>query len=286
MTNRSCLHRSPELAVAIVLIVIYGWLVSPGNGMAATCPVGTAIDYLAPLRQLPQDHPLPTDGHLPFAPRHLIVTAPRSLLLAGEAVEITLGADAPHASYRLGWTVTLKVRRVDPAGRPGRLVGQRRRRFPGYRSYATNPVDLRVRDLDRIGIYRSDIMIATGYRRPTTFRQYFRVVKRKVDVNLHVDKAAYLPGETVAARLEDRGTTSITTVPNFELQGWNGTQWAPVDGKPTWFSGPATSLPAGAVGNCEHFPLPANLEPGPYRLAKPVSIGRRGRAVYAYFQVE
>lgn len=272
---------SRRLAIA-TLFVAFGWLCGPVQSVAAICPVGKPIDYLAPVRGLPQSHPLPADGHLSFAPRHLTVAGPKPLLLTGDAVEVTLASDAAKASYRPGWTVTLTVRRVNSNGRSRQLIGEETRRLGGRRSYAWDPVHLRVLDLNRPGLYRADVQIDTGSRPPARFHQYLRVVRPTVDVELHLDRDAYLKGETVAARVENHGTTGVESGSGLELDGWNGTRWTPVGGKPTWFMGPASDLLAGTVGKCEQLPLPADLKPGNYRVSKPVGVGGRRLIVHAF----
>jgi len=277
-------HCSRVICMALVGFAVWGGLIAPATSSAEPCPAGTTIDYLAPTRHLPKTHQLPADGHLPFAPSHVFVTAPQSLLLKGQAAEVLIGADAAEVSYRLRWVVNLKVAEVDSAGRIRQIVGQQQRRLRQRRSYATEPVQLKVAGLGRVGIYRADITIDKGHHgRLRRYRQYIRVVRPKFQVKLNLSDTSYSAGQTLGARLENHGTIGVTSGTGLQLEAWASTRWKRVDGTPSWFSGPARDLVAGAVGNCEQFTLPTTLSPGQYRVSKRLSVGGRAAVIRAYF---
>jgi hypothetical protein len=287
--NMKCSGQSRwSVSVVFVAMILLACQLTfgPGAATAATCAAGKTVDYLEPVRGLPRQHSVPADGHLAFAPKHLLFTGPAPLLVSGNPFEVVVGSDAPKASYRLGWTITLTVTRVDAAGRPVSLIAKKTRRLFARYAFSRRPVRLAASGLVGRGLYRSDIAISRRGGRSVRFRQYSRVVVPRVDVRLHLGQSDYHAGETVGARLENRGTVGITYGPGLQLESWNGAQWAPVPGTPAWFPPSAIELSAGAVGECEPLSLPVELSPGPYRLSKSLAFAGRPLDVRGYFHLD
>ncbi|HEU5105944.1 MAG TPA: immunoglobulin-like domain-containing protein [Solirubrobacterales bacterium] len=250
---------------------------------AAACPERYERDYLSPFRNLPRVRPIPQNGHLPFSPQHLVVRTKSSLLAGGGSAGIEIGSDSRRGVYRLEWTVNVTVRRIDSAGSPLGVVGSRTVRLWQQRSFWTEPLSLFIRVPNRPGLYQSEASISKDQRQLGKFTQYLRVVPRNVEVRLTLGQASYAKGETLHARIENRGTVQLSYGPGLALEEWNGGNWDEVGG-PKFFGGPVIGIPPGTSGKCEHLPLPTDLQSGRYRVS--MSLDGRNAPVRAYFNVD
>jgi Bacterial Ig-like domain len=283
-SGRYCATRQATRIACVLLAISVGLLCFPSDGAAASCPVGREIDYLAPLRTLPAIRRVPADRRLPFGPRHLLLTPPGELIAGGGEAGFEIGSDEPHRSNRLDWTVTVTLVKVSSSGKPEVILAERRMRLRGRRSYWLKPISLGVVVPGRPGFYRSDLTIARPHHPPATFSQYSRVVPFRFDVSLHLRYDTFSPGDTLAWRLENHGTAAVTYGIDRYLEGWQGIRWVPIEEEEQWFPPIGLSLAPGAIGKCEEFRLPADLQPGRYRVEKTVSSGKR-RFARAYFNL-
>jgi len=275
-------RRKSKLAIGIIVLASIS-LCLPRAGVAASCPAGTKIDYLAPLRGLPPIRRLPADGRLPFAPHHLSVRPPADLIAGGGRAGIVFESADPPRPYRLDWTVTFTVKRVDASGTPHGTLGKRTLRFRSRRLWS-EAIHFSIAVPNRPGFYRSDLTIDRPHHPPTTFSQYTRVVPYRVDVVLRLNRTSYLPGETVAARLENHGTVWITYGLGLSLEGWDGMRWVPI-GEGSFFPPIGISIGPGSLSDCQGLLLPADLQSGNYRLTKTLAMFRKDLPVRAYFEV-
>jgi|GEM_PF-5445224 len=284
--GRNFQQRRILSGLSVCAAIAFGIFGVPAAGLAATtCQPVTETDYLKPLEGLPQVRRLPKNGHIHFAPQHLFVQPLSPLLAGGGGAGVEIGSDSPKGTFKLGWTVELTVRRVSSAGSPRAAIGRKRLVLKNRRSYWNNPAHLQIYVPPRPGFLVSELKIAEGLRSPATFSQYIRVVPQRVDIRLHLDRSNYARGETVSLQLENRGTVGAVYGYERWLERWDGMSWQLVDDQPEFFSGRAFSLSPGRAGRCEHLVLPTNLQPGQYRLAKDVGVGRKGRTLRGYFAV-
>lgn len=263
----------------ILLVVCLCFL--PEVGRAALCPVGRPIDYLAPLRHLPQIREIPPNHRLPFAPHNLTVLPFKELLAGGGKGGFEIFSTSRRKVNSLDWTVTLTARRVNAKGELGGSLGTRRVRLRGSHSYSREPLYLEMNIPRKPGFYRTDLTIQRPHHPPATFSQYIRVVTPKRNAVLHLARSSYLPGETVTMRLENHGTVYLDLSEDRFLEQWDGAQWVRVEEEESWSFGIGRVLPPGAVWKCERLLLPATLPPGSYRVEKSISALRFARGYFA-----
>lgn len=253
----------------------------PQPPVAASCPPGKSIDYLAPLRKLPTVRSLPQSGRLPFGPRDLTVNRPAELIAGGGRLMFSFRNDEANSSNRLNWTLVLSVKLINSRGAVVGDMGEQRLKLRGRRSYWTHPVTLGVSVPSKPSFYRSDLTIIRPHQRPESFGQYTRTLPVRYNVALRLDRHNYVPGATVRAWLENHGTVPMTYGPGIYLEAWNGVRWKPIEEEGNAFPPTAVTVGPGAVSNCQRFPLPPDLEAGHYRLEKTVN----RHLVRAYFTV-
>jgi hypothetical protein len=118
------------------------------------------------------------------------------------------------------------------------------------------------------------------------YAAYFRVVPRRVDVRLGLVDDSVSPGGVLRFRPENRGTLGFEYGYEFTVEHREGGRWLPDPSSPEGFPQPSITLPPGRAGICQGFHLPAGMEPGAYRISKPVRlIGGAGWNLRATFSV-
>lgn len=244
--------RYPRICIFAVGLLC--WM--PRAGVAGSCPAGSPIDYLAPLRDLPKLREIPADHRLPFAPRNLSVFPFGELLAGGGVTGFEFRSTSQHRMNRLRWTITLTVRQLSSQGAPKGITGKQTVRLRGRHSYRREPVYLGIDVPGRPGFYKRELTIKRRHHPPVTFSQYLRVLPRRFDVSLHLAQSSYLPGEMLAMRLENHGTLDVTYGLVKYLEKWNGADWVSGEEEDHFYPLIAYTLPPGTVGKCELFTFP------------------------------
>lgn len=250
---------------------------------AQFCKPRRAVDYLAPIRQLPPIKRFPNSGQLPFAPNHVEEgnIGPSRVVPGGGAVGVVVsGTDRQH----LGWKIEGHLTRIL---KNGHTVGSSRRHlwFISGLPKGGGAWSLAFQVGARPALYRYD---ATFRNRSGDllgrFAEYFRVVKRTVKVKLRLQSDVYAPGEMLTARLVNDGTMPIFYGFEALIEKWTGGEWSLDPTTPSWpLEG--LGLGGGVIGMCERFPLVTT--PGDFRLTKRYSVSIPGKQVpvRAYFTV-
>jgi hypothetical protein len=151
-----------------------------------------------------------------------------------------------------------------------------------------NPLDLSFKVGKSPAVYRVDSYFRSwAGRKLAHYAQYFRVIKRTVDVQLGIYKNSLHPGDTVVVRLENLGTAPIFFGVDFVLEIWDETAWVRSPLSPAGFILPGFGIGGGGAAECNRFQLPVDAPPGHYRMSKPysVSMSRHERFVRAEFDV-
>lgn len=211
----------------------------------------------------------PPKGELPFGPRNLSMYSLNfgaNVVLEGGQLGYRFGAkDAGRRVLRLGWVVRAALRRVDSLGRVLGTVDSTHRRLR------------EVEDLELLefafpakrGLYRFDISFANlRGRELNAYREHFRVVKRRLDLKVAVNRTTFVPGETAYARVLNRGTVTVQLRPGLSLEQAVGDGWVDVPFPPV----PERQLEEfrwtlwGNYGSpCVAFPIPPDTAPGAFR---------------------
>jgi len=119
------------------------------------------------------------------------------------------------------------------------------------------------------------------------YREYFRVVARRVDLRLVLSSASMRPGEELVWRLENFGSTSVVYGLDYRIDRHDGNGWVEDPISPTGFPWVGFMMGAGAASRCQSLRLPDTMQPGRYRLVKTAGIGlRAGREFAVEFHVE
>jgi len=239
------------------------------------CGPDEAEEREARLAAMPGARPAP-EGPLPFGPRNFnIHKADRTaVVLEGSRIGYRFGAKNGYSrELVLNWRLGATLRRVDSAGRVKRALG---RRHVGVGKVD----DLEQMDLlfpaEHPGLYRIDTRIrdlSSGKR--VSYREYFEVLKRSVDVSIAVSVPSARPGEAVYGRVVNRGGTNLTGVPAFlDVEREQGSTWVPVEQPPT----PASVLDfhwwmhSGEATYCSRFDVPSDATPGRYRFTASIYV--------------
>jgi hypothetical protein len=254
------------------------------------CEQHYARDYAAPLRAMPGAHP-PPQGELPFGPRnfgiHRIERTPVALMGSHFGYRFS----AKNAGYRvidLGWRVSATLRSVDRGGRAERILGSRR--WSARRVKDLNPLQIAF-PATRPGFFRIDLSFTTlSGRRLASFRDYFRVLKRSIDVDITAEPKVVHPGEPVFGLVENRGAAKATVdgfleVERLEAGGWVGVPQPP---NPLLVTGAQWWLESGEASRCYRFDVPADAPAGTYRFSASTRIAKplQKRTIYGLFNVE
>jgi hypothetical protein len=236
---------------------------------------------------LPAFHEGRTSERLEFGPRTLRLYAPPQVVLSGDrSLSYSLVAeDRSKRIYRLHWTVVMTAEPVLDTGGDAQDVVSRRYPIPptmlGWKS-----VDFSLR-LPTTGAFRLKLRFFTSNGgRLGSVAQYVRAVPR-------IDKAALMlggsvahPGQRVVWRMFNGGSSLLTYGHGYVLQKRSTTTW--IDVMPPGYSDlMPIELTAGESSKCDALRLPADADPGEYRLKRQVrfSPGQRHRWIETRFSV-
>lgn len=231
------------------------------------CQLRYAPDYAAQLAAMPHADP-PPEGELPFGPRnfsmHWIDLAP--YVLEGSHFGYRFaGKNSGFRVLQLGWRATATLRAVDADGRVRKVIGTRR--WEAGRVKDLDPLEIAF-PADRPGFFRVDLHFETIHgRKLGAYREYFRVLRRSVNVAVAVNDATVHPGESVYGLLENRGAGRIVAPGFLGVERNEAGSWVEVPQPPspesvagtTWWVG------TGEVARCQRLDLPLDATPGSYR---------------------
>jgi hypothetical protein len=234
------------------------------EGEPTFCERQTLHDYLTPLERMPKLRELPYRRHAEPFFRGVRIGA------AGPALAIGGG----RAGYQFqwdknpNWDITVNLAMVNAKGAVVRQVDHRH-----LRTAALTPAEVvepHFQLTSSIALYRTTLIIRSAAGRTLArFGNYYRVVGPTVDASFVTEAPSYRPGETVFARLENRGAAYGLFGEGFKVEALQGETWGSVPEAP----GPYTTglqfvAPGATGGHCLPFPIPATLPPGRYRLAQ------------------
>ena len=238
---------------------------------AGLCETGLARDYAAPLRALP---PIPAPpATIPFAPEGVALRSRTGPLLSGGGRVGYRLAYAPGArtagglSPALDWVVVARLGRVAAGGGEVRRLGKRVEVVNRIRASRAGAVDLSF-EAPGPGTYRVDLALIDldDGERLARYGQYVRVLRPLRDVRLALSAPALRAGETLAARLENYGTQTLTYGLERSIEVFDGTAWAPAPGfEQGAIPAIAVITGPGEWSSCWSVPIPPGQPPGYYR---------------------
>jgi hypothetical protein len=267
--------------IALMVCATCAVLLPVSAARGSGCPPGHAHDYMKAVHAFPAIHRVPTDGRLPFAPLALRLSAFGDLTPGGGRSGFSLASSGSDRKYRLGWTLELVVRRVSSSGQARSVVQKRSLRLSRKQSFPNYRLNLFADLPPNPAFYRLDLSIKeTGGGQLARFSEYARVVPIRVNARLGVRPRTLSPGDAIATRVENLGTTWLAYGLGVSLEQHREGRWFWVP-QEQWFPENAIEIPAGALGDCERTYLPDDLSPGSYRLTKQVSAQHKSRRAYS-----
>lgn len=279
---------------ALVLAILAVGSRSTAKGAEFSCQDRVLTDYAQPLRKMPADR-LPGE-RLPFAPRDVELRPAQSVMVEGApiafALELARPASADGRTARpvnLNWEFTLRLETVNQLGRPTSVSGQRSWRVRKLR----HPARLLALRADP-GLYRVSVSIRKiGGRNHAlaNFWQFVRVLplRKKLSVGIRGGKT-FQPGETIAARVENRGTREalLPAGSGLTVEHLEGRLWVEAESEepPSMMFEDPEFLPGGRASRCSFFTIPADSAEGAFRFSAVVQTGSgTPRTVYEQFAV-
>jgi len=267
------------LAVTMVMTALPA--VANAAGGAPACKSRQAVDYAAPLAQMPGAHPLP-EGELPFGPRNFGVETLgwSHVALVGSSLGYAfVGKNDPYRVLHLGWRTTATAWAVDRDGRVRHKLGEREWKVGAIKELSKLQLGF---PAERPGFVRVDVRFTTlGGRELGSYRDYFRVLARSDDVDIAIDHPIVHAGEAIVAQVQNRGAGHISSgAPLLEVERFAGGAWeaVPQPPSPESVAGFGLFLGPGEAGRCRRYLIPAAAPAGRYRLATTIRLANAGRS--------
>ena len=286
-------RKLQRLATAFTVLACGGWTLGPlpaAEGAEFICGDRVLTDYAQPLDGLPANR-LPGES-LSFAPRGVELRAGRSVVVDGEPIAYTLALNRPEFGNgprpaELDWALALRLDAIDRRGRPTAEAERRRWRI-GNLSSSELQYELQADP----GLYRISVRIRKlGGPVLARYRQFVRILPLRWDLSVSIrGGGSFRPGDTVAARIENRGTHAVVlpTGSGLKLERLEGGTWTaivPEQSPSAMFEDPRF-LAGGRASGCSFLVIPPDSTPGQFRFSVDWQIGAgKPRAVFRSFFV-
>jgi hypothetical protein len=234
------------------------------EGEPAFCGRQTLHDYLTPLQRMPKLRELPY--------RRKSEPLFRGVQIGASGPSLAVGAGSAGYQFQWDknpkWDIFVRLDQVNAKGAAVLLIDDRRVRTDAQR--LAEVIEPHFGLPERPGFYRTVLTIrSSSGHKLAKFGNYYRVVKPKVDASFVTDAATYRPGETVFARLDNRGADFALFGEGFKVEGLQGETWGPVAEAPGPYTTGLQFVAPGVTGaHCLPFPIPTTMPPGRYRLAQ------------------
>jgi Bacterial Ig-like domain len=264
------------------------------------CTPGVFTKYEVPLAQLPAVQEPPESEHLPFGPPRVFFYTladlghrdSENVIVEGSPIgyELVLRG-ASYGDLRLRWQVESRLVPIDGAGR--KIGVPKRRRQPvGLLKVPSEGAPARPRTLGfhtaPPGLYRYDLTLRSADGRLLgRYHDYYRVIPRISDVRLATFGDTFRAGDTVAVRVENRGTTGVgygagEEFDRLEPGGWVRVPFEELFGRPNIVPAIGLATGPGTWSDCRwnNFQVPSGMTPGRYRVVKWESPNGEGSAEF------
>jgi hypothetical protein len=278
LTMRALALGSTTLACSLILISgPVPVSAKERNEINSFCTDKTVRDYRSPFRRMRTLREVPELGHLPFAPRGVLIRVLDDGLRVGPgAIGFALIDNAIDQDRLLNWRITARLVRVDGRGRSGGLLKTR--------VWSLGTVDLhgekgrlRLPVSGHPAFYRMDVIFRNSTGKILgSYAAYFRVVKPNVDIKLALNDQVLEQGQVPNARVENLGTESVAPDSRISLEQFDGQGWHPITSylTPGLRPGLRTVLPAGQAARCVEIRVPNEQGAGLYRITSKVALWR------------
>jgi hypothetical protein len=175
----------------------------------------------------------------------------------------------------LNWLVTAKLARLNRQGSVSRTLGSSRKHLTSLGRDGNASLGLSLPG--KVGFYRLEIVFRNGAgNRLGRFGEYVRVLRPTgPSSRLTLNKASFLPGETVSARVEELGIGWLEVNDIYSIEIYDGSTWVRAPISPNRLSlligtllgpGEATTMSQFTPSPpCWSFTIPFGASPGLYR---------------------
>lgn len=255
----------------------------PRPQVLSFCKVQFIPDYVSPWKGLPEVRSMPAEGKLPFGPGNIFVekSGDGPVVFGAGKVGATIynryvRGVPPRAD--LDWLFTLSLVQVDRRGRrlgAARLISKRIGDLGG-----DEEVSLLLQVNRGPAIYRLGIGIFDQSRKPLgQFGEYVRVMRERPSrARLALNKSSFYSGESVEARIENRGPRSLFFGLSYRVEAFDGDDWTASAIQPPPMPLIGLSIRPAEAASCWRFQIPPEAAVGRYRLAVEVSLLLPGQA--------
>lgn len=260
---------------------------SASSSGGPNCRDRTVLDFSAPLRGMQPPSHGPAAGSLPFLPGGLQLDHFGSKVGVGPTqVGFVLSSGGEgRGKESSGWEAWSTLTAVRAGGAALRIVGKKRQTLNRVTSGSVDSLRLGVFSLPaREAFYRLNVVFRNGSE-SHSYREYYRVLPRRVDLRLALSSAVLAPGEKLSWRLENFGTLQVSHGLEYSIERLSNSRWVVDPITPSGFPGVGFSMGAGDASRCQSLQLPAQISPGLYRLSKDAEVGGRERRVVSEFTV-
>lgn len=231
---------------------------------------------------------VPSSGRLPFARRSVRMNVVGGGAIPGAhavgfGIELWRSSTAPP--LRVNWRVDTELALVNRSGSVTKTLASRHLRVAGLSAGGPGlPLSFRV---ERPAFYRVEATFSDDHgRRLGRYAEYFRVLKRRVDVRLELPRRDLHPGDVLETRLENAGTTFLSFGEEFSIDRYLDGEWQRDPSFPQGFIQVGFVMFGGQAYVCRNVKLPPDTASGGYRFSKRVEVsGGARRELVADFHV-
>ncbi|MGB7587557.1 MAG: immunoglobulin-like domain-containing protein [Solirubrobacterales bacterium] len=196
----------------------------------------------------------------------------------------------PHFSgppIHLGWHIVSSIAAVKRSGAVARalkakflnigVLGRDHQRSPSVTFYVPRlPAFYRV----KINFYDRAGRLLGHYA------EYFRILKRRTDVDLSLARQQLRVGDDLVSELENPGTTSLFFGLGWSVDRFEAGEWKRDPVTPSGFPEVGFVMVGGEAEECRSLEIPSNMAPGHYRFRKKVAVvGGAARYLSTEFDV-
>jgi hypothetical protein len=280
--------RSMVLAVLLLAVCAGSASARVTSSPQETCRTIAIVNYAQPLREMAPIRRVPSSGRLPFAPRSIRMNVVGSAASSGAGpvgFELELWRSFAGPPLEVNWRIDTELALVNRSGSVTKTLVSRHQRVARLSDDGPGlPLFFRV---ERPAFYRVEVTFSDQHGRQLgQYAEYFRGLKRRVDVHLELPQRDLHPGDFLESRLENAGTTFLSYGEEFAIDRFVDGAWQQDPLTPNGFILVGFLMGGGLADICRNLKLPSDMATGHYRLRKPVRVlGGSRRELVADFHV-
>jgi hypothetical protein len=280
--------RGVMLGLLLLAVYVRAASASVTASSQGTCRTTAIVNYAKPLREMASMRRVPPSGRLSFAPRSIRMNVVGGGAISGThavGFDLELWQSSAGPPIDVNWRIDTELAFVNRRGSVTKILASRRQRVGKLSdNNAGPPLTFRVR---RPAFYRVEVTFSDRHRRQLgRYVEYFRALKRWIDVHLEFPQRVLHAGDILESRLENSGTTFLSFGEEFAIDRFVGGRWQRDPLTPDGFIQVELVMFGGQAYVCRNMKLPSDMASGHYRFSKRVQIdGGARRELMADFHV-